>query len=62
MTSLFADQNYLTMSVATTDVEEQQGDIPGVSALFNTSSLVCWAWQVAEGMSYLAQRKVSESE
>ena len=25
---------------------------------FTTSCLVCWAWQVAQGMDYLASRKV----
>ncbi|XP_063591900.1 platelet-derived growth factor receptor beta-like, partial [Penaeus indicus] len=32
--------------------------IPGESSPFTTSSLVCWAWQVAQGMDYLASRRV----
>lgn len=34
------------------------GNIPGVNAPFSTSDLVCWAWQVAQGMDYLMRRKV----
>lgn len=32
--------------------------IPGESSPFTTSSLVCWAWQAAQGMDYLASRRV----
>ncbi|XP_042887552.1 platelet-derived growth factor receptor alpha-like [Penaeus japonicus] len=32
--------------------------IPGETAPLTTSSLVCWAWQVAQGMDYLASRRV----
>ncbi|XP_071536964.1 vascular endothelial growth factor receptor 1-like isoform X2 [Panulirus ornatus] len=34
------------------------GSIPAVNAPFSTSDLVCWAWQVAQGMEYLTRRKV----
>uniref|UniRef100_A0AAU0N4Q3 Receptor tyrosine kinase PVR2B1b n=1 Tax=Gecarcinus lateralis TaxID=6769 RepID=A0AAU0N4Q3_GECLA len=34
------------------------GSVPGVNAPFTTSDLVCWAWQVAQGMDYLSNRKV----
>lgn len=34
------------------------GIVPAVTAPFTTSDLVCWAWQVAQGMDYLSQRKV----
>ncbi|XP_069949613.1 vascular endothelial growth factor receptor 1 isoform X2 [Cherax quadricarinatus] len=34
------------------------GNIPGVNAPFTTSVLICWAWQVAQGMDYLTRRKV----
>ncbi|XP_069175475.1 vascular endothelial growth factor receptor 1 isoform X2 [Procambarus clarkii] len=34
------------------------GHIPGVNSPFTTSILVCWAWQVAQGMDYLTRRKV----
>ena len=32
--------------------------IPGLSCPFTTTELVCWAWQVAQGMDYLTNRKV----
>ncbi|RXG68602.1 hypothetical protein Avbf_01264, partial [Armadillidium vulgare] len=32
-------------------------NIPGVSAPLTTTDLLCWAWQVANGMEYLASRK-----
>ncbi|XP_064098715.1 vascular endothelial growth factor receptor kdr-like [Macrobrachium nipponense] len=32
--------------------------IPGVTSSFTTVDLICWAWQVAEGMDYLTHRKV----
>ncbi|XP_064098982.1 vascular endothelial growth factor receptor kdr-like isoform X2 [Macrobrachium nipponense] len=32
--------------------------IPGVTSSFTTIDLICWAWQVAEGMDYLTRRKV----
>ncbi|RXG54608.1 Vascular endothelial growth factor receptor 3 [Armadillidium vulgare] len=31
---------------------------PGVSAPLTTTDLLCWAWQVANGMEYLTSRKV----
>lgn len=34
------------------------GSVPGVNAPFTTSDLVCWSWQVAQGMDYLASRRV----
>nr|WOX59922.1 receptor tyrosine kinase PVR2B1a [Carcinus maenas] len=34
------------------------GSVPGVNCAFTTTHLVCWAWQVAQGMDYLASRKV----
>ncbi|RXG53192.1 Vascular endothelial growth factor receptor 1 [Armadillidium vulgare] len=33
-------------------------NIPGVSAPLTTTDLLCWAWQVANGMEYLTSRKV----
>ncbi|XP_076066962.1 vascular endothelial growth factor receptor 3-like [Oratosquilla oratoria] len=33
-------------------------DIPGRNAPFNTSTLVCWAWQISQGMEYLSYRKI----
>ncbi|XP_066985247.1 vascular endothelial growth factor receptor kdr-like isoform X2 [Macrobrachium rosenbergii] len=32
--------------------------IPGVTSSFTTVDLICWSWQVAEGMDYLTRRKV----
>ncbi|KAK4301334.1 hypothetical protein Pmani_026519 [Petrolisthes manimaculis] len=37
---------------------EEVGSVPGVTAPFATSDLICWAWQVAQGMDYLSSRKV----
>ncbi|KAK7080793.1 hypothetical protein SK128_024462, partial [Halocaridina rubra] len=34
------------------------GIVPAVTAPFTTSDIVCWAWQVAQGMDYLSSRKV----
>ncbi|XP_071536960.1 vascular endothelial growth factor receptor 1-like [Panulirus ornatus] len=34
------------------------GSIPGVNAPFSTTDIICWAWQVAQGMDYLTRRKV----
>ncbi|KAB7494224.1 Vascular endothelial growth factor receptor 1 [Armadillidium nasatum] len=39
-------------------VIHDSGSIPGVSAPFTTTDLVCWAWQIANGMEYLTRRKV----
>lgn len=36
------------------------GSVPGVTAPFTTSDLICWAWQVAQGMDYLSTRKVRQ--
>ncbi|XP_042225356.1 vascular endothelial growth factor receptor 1-like isoform X2 [Homarus americanus] len=36
----------------------ETGHIPGVNVPFTTSDLLCWAWQVAQGMDYLTSRKV----
>lgn len=33
-------------------------DIPGLSCPFTTTELVCWSWQIAQGMEYLTKRKV----
>ncbi|XP_047471223.1 vascular endothelial growth factor receptor 1-like isoform X2 [Penaeus chinensis] len=51
-------QEYLRPSSSATCTSGYQEGIPGLSVPFNTSTLVCWAWQVAQGMSYLAQRKI----
>lgn len=34
------------------------GSVPGINSPFTTCELVCWAWQVAQGMDYLCSRKV----
>lgn len=39
---------------------EEVGNVPGVTAPFTTSELICWAWQVAQGMDYLSSRKVRQ--
>ncbi|KAF2365176.1 Immunoglobulin [Trinorchestia longiramus] len=32
--------------------------IPGLESPFTTTELLCWSWQVAQGMDYLTKRKV----
>ncbi|XP_076067196.1 vascular endothelial growth factor receptor 3-like isoform X2 [Oratosquilla oratoria] len=32
--------------------------IPGITVPFNTTDLVCWAWQIAKAMDFLTQRNV----
>ncbi|KAL7635880.1 UNVERIFIED_CONTAM: hypothetical protein RMT77_013697 [Armadillidium vulgare] len=39
-------------------VSSESENTPGVSAPFTTTDLLCWAWQVANGMEYLTSRKV----
>nr|WOX59914.1 receptor tyrosine kinase PVR2A1 [Gecarcinus lateralis] len=34
------------------------GSVPGVTASFSTNDLICWGWQVAQGMEYLSRRNV----
>ncbi|XP_037784392.1 macrophage colony-stimulating factor 1 receptor-like isoform X2 [Penaeus monodon] len=58
LTAPSSGHDYLSMDLSTTCTSGYQEGIPGISILFNTSALVCWAWQVAQGMSYLAQRKI----
>ncbi|RXG60247.1 Platelet-derived growth factor receptor alpha, partial [Armadillidium vulgare] len=50
-------------SPSTSDCQEEPissdaENIPGVSAPLTTADLLCWAWQVANGMEYLTSRKV----
>ncbi|RXG56233.1 Platelet-derived growth factor receptor alpha [Armadillidium vulgare] len=50
-------------SSSTSDCQEKKissdaENIPGVSAPLTTTDLLCWAWQVANGMEYLTSRKV----
>ncbi|XP_069980826.1 platelet-derived growth factor receptor alpha isoform X2 [Penaeus vannamei] len=53
-----AGQDYMKADSSAACTSGYQEGTPGISVPFNTSSLVCWAWQVAEGMSYLARRKI----
>ncbi|KAB7496543.1 Vascular endothelial growth factor receptor 1, partial [Armadillidium nasatum] len=39
-------------------VSSDAENTPGVSAPLTTTDLLCWAWQVANGMEYLTSRKV----
>ncbi|KAB7500453.1 Platelet-derived growth factor receptor alpha, partial [Armadillidium nasatum] len=39
-------------------ISSDSENTPGVSASLTTTDLVCWAWQVANGMEYLTSRKV----
>ncbi|RXG60752.1 Platelet-derived growth factor receptor beta [Armadillidium vulgare] len=39
-------------------VSSDSENTPGVSAPLTTTDLLCWAWQVANGMEYLTSRKV----
>ncbi|KAB7500317.1 Vascular endothelial growth factor receptor 2 [Armadillidium nasatum] len=50
-------------SPSTSDCQEEPissnaENIKGVSAPLTTTDLLCWAWQVANGMEYLTSRKV----
>lgn len=36
------------------------GSVPGVTASFSTNDLICWGWQVAQGMEYLSRRNVQQ--
>ncbi|KAB7502366.1 Platelet-derived growth factor receptor beta [Armadillidium nasatum] len=50
-------------SPSTSDCQEEpissdSENTPGVSAPLTTTDLLCWAWQVANGMEYLTSRKV----
>lgn len=36
------------------------GSVPGFTAPFTTCDLLCWSWQVAQGMDYLSKRNVRE--
>ncbi|RXG60888.1 Vascular endothelial growth factor receptor 1, partial [Armadillidium vulgare] len=39
-------------------ISSDSENTPGVSEPLTTSDLLCWAWQVANGMEYLTSRKV----
>ncbi|RXG73466.1 Proto-oncogene tyrosine-protein kinase receptor Ret, partial [Armadillidium vulgare] len=39
-------------------ISSDSENTPGVSAPLTTTDLLCWAWQVANGMEYLTSRKV----
>ncbi|KAL7632249.1 UNVERIFIED_CONTAM: hypothetical protein RMT77_017433 [Armadillidium vulgare] len=39
-------------------ISSDSENIPGISAPLTTTDLLCWAWQVANGMEYLTSRKV----
>ncbi|CAL4107186.1 unnamed protein product, partial [Meganyctiphanes norvegica] len=44
-------------SVGNPMFQDYGGIIPGKNGPFTTTDLVCWAWQITQGMDYLAQRK-----
>ncbi|MPC13208.1 Vascular endothelial growth factor receptor 2 [Portunus trituberculatus] len=39
------------------DILYEIGSVPGITAPFSTIDLICWGWQMAEGMNYLSRRK-----
>nr|WOX59919.1 receptor tyrosine kinase PVR2A1b [Carcinus maenas] len=49
--SFFMGENY-------SDFLHEIGSVPGVTAPFTTSDLICWGWQMANGMNYLSRRKI----
>ncbi|XP_063845355.1 vascular endothelial growth factor receptor 2-like isoform X2 [Scylla paramamosain] len=40
------------------DILYEIGNVPGVTAPFSTTDLICWGWQMAQGMNYLSRRKI----
>ncbi|XP_045129732.1 vascular endothelial growth factor receptor 1-like isoform X2 [Portunus trituberculatus] len=40
------------------DILYEIGSVPGITAPFSTIDLICWGWQMAEGMNYLSRRKI----